>query len=305
MDIDIDLLRRFEAQLVPVHPERSAIPVQILGYGEISAILKIGGDSDRVYKRMPLFSRVEDAEAYRALYREYCSVLQQIGLNLPEDDAAIIPGPSGNIVLYFLQQRLPAESFCNLSIRTLAKNELTQLVETIIASLKSIWQFNDRALPALETAVDGQLSNWAWVGEPKQLVLVDTSTPFLRKNGVEQLDVELLLKTVPGFIRWAIRRLNLDDVIGRYYDRRQVLIDLVGNLYKEQRPDLIPLFVDIVNTSTVGIVEPLDKGEIERYYRADKRLWTLFSGLRRAERFITAHLLRRRYEFILPGTVKR
>jgi len=305
MDVDTNLLTRFESQLVPVQLERSLISVKILGYGEISAILQIGDDLDKVYKRMPLFSRLEDAEAYRSLYREYCRILQQIGLTLPEDETAVIPGPTGVSVLYFLQRRLPAASFGNLLVRSLAKNELTAMIEAIVATLRSIWGFNDKALPDLETAVDGQLSNWAWIGDPKQLVLVDTSTPFLRKNGREQLDVELLLKSVPGFIRWAIRRLNLEDVIGRYYDRRQVLIDLVGNLYKEQRPDLIPLFIDVVNGNTAGIVEALKKEEIERYYRADKRLWTLFSGLRRADRFITTHLLRRRYEFILPGSVKR
>ena len=39
ISFDSDLLERFEAGLDPAHPERSAIPAVVLGYGEISTVL--------------------------------------------------------------------------------------------------------------------------------------------------------------------------------------------------------------------------------------------------------------------------
>ena len=39
----------------------------------------------------------------------------------------------------------------------------------------------------------------------------------------------------------------VDDVMNRYYDHRQVLIDIAANFYKEQRPELIPGTVEIFN----------------------------------------------------------
>lgn len=305
--MDIDLLHRFEAQLIPHDLSRSTIPVQVIGYGEISSILIIGDDDSVVYKRLPLFTSKQDAEAYLVLYREYYAVLKAIGLNLPDDSTAVIQIPGRLAAIYFQQKRLPAASFCHTLINHLEWPVLVKIIEAILARLEKLWEFNLSNRYSLETAVDAQLSNWAWTGPEGQekLYLVDTSTPFLRKKGVEQLDVETLLKSVPGLIRWAIRRLNLDDIIGRYYDTRKVLIDLVGNLHKEQRPDLIPPLLAVINGRLTDKLEPLKKEEVDSYYKEDKLIWTLFSGLRRADRLLTTKVLRKRYEFILPGRVQR
>ena len=44
LPIDIERLERFERGLDPAHPERSALPAVVLGYGEISTVLAIGDD---------------------------------------------------------------------------------------------------------------------------------------------------------------------------------------------------------------------------------------------------------------------
>jgi len=228
-------------------------------------------------------------------------------LAILEDGTAVIQIPGRPAVIYFLQQKLPKKSFCHFLINTLEKQELIRMLDSVINTLNKLWDFNKKNLPVLETAIDAQLSNWAWIEEEgrRTLYLVDTSTPFLRKNGHELLDVEVLLKSMPGMVRWAIRRLNLDEVIGRYYDKHGVLVDIIGNLHKEQRSDLIPLFMDVVNEKITGDIEPLKKEEVDSYYKEDKMIWTLLLGLRRVDRFITTNVLRKRYELILPGTVKR
>ena len=45
--------------------------------------------------------------------------------------------------------------------------------------------------------------------------------------------------------------------------------------------------------------------EVERYYRKDADLLALYLRLRRADRFLRTRVLRRHYDFVLPGPVAR
>jgi hypothetical protein len=52
-------------------------------------------------------------------------------------------------------------------------------------------------------------------------------------------------------------------------------------------------------------MKALTEAEVTQYYRQDKLIWTLFLAFRRLDRWVTTKLFRRRYEFILPGKIKR
>jgi len=99
----------------------------------------------------------------------------------------------------------------------------------------------------------------------------------------------------------------LDD----YYDPRLVALDLLGNFHKEGRPDRVPLGVRVVNSwlasdaAPLGSHEPVSVDEVERYYRSDADLLALYLRLRRADRFLRTRILRRPYDFVLPGPVDR
>ena len=54
-----------------------------------------------------------------------------------------------------------------------------------------------------------------------------------------------------------------------------------------------------------GKEKPLSAGEIEKYYRTDRMIWALFLAFRRIDLFIKTKILMKRYEFILPGKIKR
>ncbi|UCE56024.1 MAG: hypothetical protein JSV31_11430 [Desulfobacterales bacterium] len=304
---DEKLLIQFESGLNPQHLEKSSIPASIIGYGEISAIFQIGDNSDIAFKRLPLFPDHFSAQKYIRHYNEYCQYLAEAGLNLPEDETFIIAVPNRPVVVYIAQKKLPAKRFGHNLIHSLALGEIRLLFEKIVAEIAKIWRFNHSALPDRELALDGQLSNWVWLetGTDMTMYYIDTSTPLFRKGGVEQLDPELFLKSAPGFLRWIIRRLFLENVMNRYYDQRQVFMDLAANLYKEQLPDLIPAAVDIINRHLSDDHIPLKLKEIETYYREDKLIWTLFLAFRRIDRWLITKLLHKRYEFILPGKIKR
>ncbi|HDI59652.1 MAG TPA: hypothetical protein ENF48_04725 [Desulfobacteraceae bacterium] len=307
MDIDVKLLRCFEAGLNPRHVEQSAIPATVVGYGEISAIFQIDSDTETVFKRMPLFDDMAQAQEYERMYHDYCRHLARAGLTLPPSQTAIVSVPGHPVVLYIAQKRLPGQRFCHRLIHHLDQEACLSLLEQVVQAAAKVWHFNAETAPDIELAIDGQLSNWVSLpaNGKNRLHYIDTSTPLYRINGVEQQDPDLILQSAPGFLRWIIRRFFLDDVMTRYYDPRLVYTDLVANLFKEQKPDLVPAAIAVVNRHLPPDAAPLNVNEVKKYYREDKMIWRLFLAFRRIDRWLKTGLLRRRYEFILPGKIER
>jgi len=303
MIADESLLYEFEIGLNPQRLKDSTIPAAIIGYGEISAIFQIADHPEVAFKRLPLFFDRSSAEKYTRQYHDYCHLLSESGLHLPEHQTFIIEPPDRPVAVYIAQKMLLPERFGHQLLHVFQPDDIRLLIAMIVREISKIWHFNRSHHPGLELALDGQLSNWVWIEEQHTLVMfyIDTSTPLFRRDGVEQLDPELFLKSAPAFLRWIIRLLFLEDVINRYYDQRQVYIDLAANLYKEQQPDLIPMTIDLINRQLGSDQDPLTVEDVKKYYREDKLIWTLFLAFRRIDRWLTTRILRRRYEFILPG----
>jgi len=306
MNVDQKYIDYFEKCLNPVNPSSSEVLFEILDYGEISSIFRMDKYSDIVFKRLPVFPDRKSAESYRDQYFEYTSHLKKAGINIPEDDVLITHTPGCPYVLYFVQQLFKKGTLCNKLIHTSDQAQIIEMLETIIQAVNKVRLYNEQFMPGLEIAIDAQLSNWTWPVEngERKLYLIDTSTPFYRIDSNEQLDVKLLLKSVPFIIRIFV---NLEDVVARYYDLRILFLDIIGNLIKEQAPELIPLFIDIVNKNIEDDfgVKPVSKKDVESYYKKDRMIWKIFLGLRKMGRFVTAKMLGKRYEFILPEKVKR
>ena len=307
MKTDPDLLFRFEKGLNPQDLESSSIQARCIGYGEISAIFVIEGNDDIAYKRLPLFKNRNEAEAYRLIYHEYCELLKKAGLKLPEDETSVIEVPGRPVVLYIAQRKLPGDRLCHKLIHTLDSDSIKLMIGQVVSETAKVWEFNRNFSPSLKLAIDGQLSNWAWIKEEENHILyfIDTSTPLYLKEGLEKQNPELLLQSAPGFLRWMIRMFFLKDVMTRYYDPILVNTDLAGNLFKEQKPELVPLALEIINSHIQDNEKKITLKDIEKYYREDKLIWTLFLSFRKIDRWITRSLLRKRYEFILPGKIKR
>ena len=301
--IDPERLRSFEEGLEPWRFQESPGGARLLGQGEISAVFALGDEPGVALKRMPLFSSVPQAHAYAESYRRYTALLREAGIELPEDDTAVVAVPGRPVVLYVAQRRLPPECFGHALLHQLDEAGCRGLLDAIGGRLARVWAFNERRRPAIELAIDGQISNWALLGDGR-LLFVDTSTPLHRVEGREQLDPELFLASAPVFLRWLLRLAFLDEVMSRYYDRRRVLLDLVANLHKEQRADLVPVALRAVNP-LLGGEAPLTAGEVGNYYAADRRIWSVFLALRRLDRWAGTRIGGRRYEFVLPEKIRR
>ena len=256
---------------------------------------------------MPLFSDRASAEKYVQQHLEYCGFLKEAGLRLPENETAIMEPSNGPVVLYIAQEQLVPQRFGHKLIHSLDAQDIERVIQGIVSEIAKVRQFNESCRPRMELALDGQLSNWVCfeIGNGLQIYYVDTSTPLYRKDGIEQLDPELFLRSAPFFLQWIIRFLFLDQVMERYYDQRQVYLDLVANLYKEQQPGLVPLTIQVINGALPADLEPITAGEVEKYYKEDKLIWTLFLAFRRLDCWIKTKLFRKQYEFILPGRIER
>ena len=307
MRLDNKLLRRFEEGLNPRKPDKSIIKARIVGYGEISTVFQIDNDNTVVYKRLPLFKDMVSAKSYEYLYHEYCGLLERLDILLPENGTAIIAVPGRPIVLYIGQTMLPPERFGHRLIHSQKEECIEQLIKLIIATSEKTWRFCEENRPGIEIALDAQLSNWVFIedGEAPVLYFIDVSTPFIKKNNHNQLNPDLLLQAAPKPLRKLLKWLYADKMMNRYYDPQKNMTDLAANLFKEQKPELIPLFIDIINHTLPTGVEAVTRKGVESYYKEDKFIWELFLRLRHIDCQITTKLFRQRYEFILPGKIKR
>jgi hypothetical protein len=316
---DQDLLNRFEEGLDPYDPEHSRIPAHVLGYGEMSTVMTISGaNPDLVFKRMPMFYSTAELEPYLELYDSYLHHLIAAGINVVPAAVTFVVPSQGNIVIYIVQEKLDCRTLVNKAIHTFPDEEIENLFAAILSCIGQVFAYNDAHEGKVALGFDAQMSNWAIAGyeeaadhlpDPVELIYIDTSSPLLRLNDQEQLDPELFLRSAPSFLRWVIRLLFLDDVMTRYYSRRQVIIDVLANLYKEKRTDMIPRLLVIANTFLEKHIrstayKPLTQEEIAGYYKEDARIWSVYLAFRRLDRWFH-HMLGRPYPYVLPGHVNR
>lgn len=306
MKIDHEQLHAFEHGINFKDVSKSDVPAKVLGYGEISSIFRIDRMPDIAFKRMPPFDNRGQAEQYAINYKTYCDYLRECKLMLPKDETIIIPLPDGRVILYIAQEQLSSEKFGHNLLHRLNENEEKVLIQSVIEAIERVWLFNREHDGEIQLAIDGQISNWVWLdtSKPGQLLYIDTSTPLFKVKGREQLDPELFLKSAPSILRSLIRALFLQEVMDHYYDPYGVYRDLVANFYKEQRPDLIPLALQICNAHLPDNQQVTEK-DVKKYYREDSLTWSVFLKSRKLDRWLQTKVLKKKYEYLLPGKIKR
>ncbi len=321
MKLDISLLEKFENKLDTNYPERGPIPIKILGYGEISLVFELLDDHQPIaYKRLPIFETEAQVKRHIKAFEIYHILLDKLGIKVPEESYAWFKTPQA-IVLYCAQNKQNENTLANRIIHdNIDFNSMKCLLNIILQKLIAIWKFNKHS-KHLKIGIDGQLSNWAFpsyslnsaITPNSQVVYLDTSTPMFRIKGIDAMEPLLFLKSAPSFLRWLLEMLFLEEVVERYYDLKSVLIDLIANLYKEQKPELIPIYINIINSyldehaPELG-VKPLTYEEIYTYYNGflgDKQIWVIFQSTRRIDRYLQTRMLNKKYNFYLPGKIQR
>lgn len=308
------ILQRFEAHLDPTRPTASDAPVDIVGYGEVSTVFSLAALPGQVCKRMAGFRDVGEVQRYITVVQRYIARLTALGVQVAATlPVSVCTSASGHVV-YLLQPQLDGCGLGNHLLRAADDGVLLAAIERVLAVARTLLLANRAARDGRVLTVDAQLSNWHFpltgeaVGVP---TLIDVGTPFMRLDGVDEMGIELFLAPVPAPMRPLYRRLRLvERYIDDYFDPRQLLTDLLGNFHKEGRADRIDLAIAHVNDWLGGPgadlgVRPITRDAVDRYYRKDAQLLELFLKVRRLDRFVRTRLLRRRYNFILPGPIRR
>jgi hypothetical protein len=309
---------------------RESASVDIVGYGEISTVLRlkkkgwvdnfidvVTDDSRLLWKKLPPFPSSEAVRDYENLYYLYRKVLvENVGIDVPEQVVRYFKHEK-HFVVYAGQARLEENNICHRVIHRIDEENAYRLIEMILDRVIKVHEFNQK--PGLDIMIgfDAQLSNWALVPAKKDrglidyrdgLYYIDTSSPLVRIKGVEQINTEIFIKSAASFLRPIIRTFFLRDVVDRYYDTRRVLIDLIANLYKEQCPRYIDGSIELANriirTKELQIA-PIVRKEIDGYYSSDAFIWRFYQASRKIDRFITEKILRKKYEFRIPGPIER
>lgn len=326
LQADCELSKNFLRDFRELYREKAGL--RIIGYGEISTVMKVEkgkyldesfnrihiNESRWIWKKMPPFPDVESVKAFNQQYIEYRELLvNDIGIAVPVQALSYFPR-EGFCAVYAGQERMDPDLICSTLIKRLGAKDAETLFLLVLWELLKVFHFNSTD-QRIRIGIDGQLSNWVLAPHEKEkvthndsLVYIDTSTPLYRVNGKEQLNTELFIKNAPSFLRLFIKIFFLKEVVDRYYDIRSVIIDIIANLYKEKRIDLIDNFIKLANDfmSEKGISDkPITRIEIDKYYKSDAFIWRFFQFSRRVDKFIIEKIFRKKYHYRLPEKIER
>jgi hypothetical protein len=287
--IDPDVLGQLESDVVASLAGDSSVHLDILGYGEISTVLRVDGlEGPVAAKRLPRMTRPQ-LVSYSATLSRYLHDLEARGVT-PVDSAVFSVGsdPFTPYCVQPFQPLLLVDELRTADEETIGRR-VEQLVDIVVGAVDG-W-----------LGLDGQVSNWAL--DRDDLVYIDVTTPLLRDvAGTDELDASLFIASLPWALRGSVKRFLLDEILSHYYDPRAVLLDMVGNLHKERLPQVIDPMLMAANRV---VTPPITREQAHRYYRSDARMWELLQRLRRVDRWWQATARHREYPFLLPGEIDR
>jgi Family of unknown function (DUF6206) len=289
-----DSLARLEAAVDTALVRADEGDLRVLGYGEISLVVAWDEDAaPRACKRLPPFADEDTFERYRGTVAAYLEALAEAGVPPVETAVQAHRRDDGRLVGYCVQPILPPGSLLPDRLRAMDEPDAVALFERVLGRITG------GISPAL--GIDAQISNWAQVDG--ELLYLDISTPLMRDEaGAETLDTSLFLASLPWALRPLVRWIFLRAILDKYYDPRGAVVDLIGNLYKEQLEGLVPAFLQ---AAAAQLQPAITEAEVVAYYKEDARMWALLQVLRQADRWWQRSIRRRTYPFLLPGRIKR
>jgi hypothetical protein len=269
--------------------------LDVIGYGEITIAVKLRTPrGEFVCKRMaPLRSRAAAARAADSIAK-YIPALETAGIDVVETQTAFLETPDC-WVLYCIQPMLPAGSLGPDFLRNKSGAEAAPHVRRIFEGIR------DSVSPKL--APDGQLSNWAFVGE--RLRYLDVGTPFLRDDeGNELFDFRQLTRALPPPARGIVQRFLLQGILDNYHSLRGQALDFLGNLYKEGLGEMVPALIPLAN-EVFALSPEITEREIQKHYKSDADSYAFIQAARRLDRWVHQRVLRRPYPYLLPPRIER
>jgi len=268
-----------------------------LAWGEIGPVIGWpDGAPAFALKRLPPFRSQAGAESFGETVHGYIDALAARGLEAVETDVRIVEGSDagrGGPAAWVVQPLLPAECMGPALLRASDPAAGHAVLDAVLEA--------DLTIPAPHLALDGQLSNFAWVDG--RLLYIDITPPLLfDERGELCMDMELLIAALPAPLRPLVMRFVIPDLMRRFRVPRAVVLDMLGNLLKEKLDEWLPIALERLGGR---LSEPISEREVRRAYSSDKKLWEILLQLRRLDRAWQRRVRRREYPFLLPGRIER
>lgn len=261
----------------------------VLGFGEISVVVAWPpGDPTWALKRLPVFPRRSDFEAYAEVFHRYVAALGERGVDVLETSVATVDGPDGSVTGYLVQPALDPGSLGSALLAAAEPSPDHPVLTTVLDGIASVID--------ARVGFDGQFANWAQHGD--RFVYLDLTTPMLRdERGRWEVDGRLMAAAAPWALRPALTRFVIPSIVARYHDPRSVVLDTAVNV-KRLRLDgwVSPLLTAARDRIGVSLTED----DVRRDYRSEARTWRLLQAVRRADRAWQLRVRRRPYPFLVP-----
>jgi hypothetical protein len=292
--IDDSALAELDRHVVRALATGDESGLRVLGYGEITLVLAWPPDDPKyACKRLPLFAGPASVDAYRAVLEEYLDLLRASGVDVVDTELRTVAQGDGRIAAYCVQPALDAATVVPAVLRAADPAPSHPALATIVDAVYRVCN------PS--TGFDGQLANWIWADG--HLSYLDVTTPMLRDDaGRLRLDADLFLSSFPWPLRAPFRRFVLPGVVERFTNPRDVLLDLLGNMHKEQLGPWLPAALAAVNAR---VSPSITAAEVRKFYANDARLWAAVLWVRRTDRWWQRTVRRRPYQFLLPRRIER
>jgi hypothetical protein len=292
--IDDSALEELDEHVVRALATGDESGLRVLGYGEITLVLAWPPDEPKyACKRLPLFAGPAAVDAYRIVLEEYLDLLRASGVDVVGTELRTVTQRDGRIAGYCVQPALDAATVVPAVLRA---SDPAPEHPAFGAIADAVYRVCNPS-----TGFDAQLANWVLVDG--RLSYLDVTTPMLRDHaGRLRLNADLFLSSFPRPLRAPFRRFVLPGVVERFANPRDVLLDLLGNMHKEQLEQWIPVALDAVNAR---VSPSITAAEVRKFYANDARLWAAVVRIRRADRWWQRTVRRRPYQFLLPGRIER
>lgn len=305
-----EVLQQFENQLDPCRPESGVMPATVVACGEVSAVLTLKALPDQVCKRMSGFETESQVHSYIKLVKRYCQTLESIGVDVVPTRFASVKAPVGGFTVYLTQPALPGTELGNDILKNGKDEALFSVIAGFLENAEKIFSFNHTNPDKILIAADSQISNWHVTKDT--IRLLDVGTPCIRKGTTDLFDSTIIGKAMPLPLRFIFNRLGMFQ---RYFDSyfcpREIIVDHLANYIKEGRPDRIPITLDFIhswieeNGHHLKLKRKITIKEIKSFYQKDVVLLEAFLQCRRLDRFIRTGVMKKTYNYILPGKISR
>ena len=307
--VNLQKLAEFEQQIDLMQPEGGPFGCKIVGYGELTAVMTIEALPGKVFKRISGFVSESEARSYVDAINRYLQLLGERGILVAPTAASVIIGATP--VVYLIQPLLDVSRLGHSLLHTASERELQLVLEQVLDTLESMLKQNREVNNGIEVAADAQLSNWYFPAEGGKPCLIDVGTPIFRINGRMETFSGNIYRALPQPIRWGVRKLQMvEDYFLHYFDMKGLIFDILGNMIKENAENRLSEGLAYINSwlkqrpewSDIG---PITEKAIRRFYWFDAVTLELLLRVRRYNRFIHNQILKKRYDYVLPGKIAR